>query len=153
MSSIVLNTAPSTCQRQCCRRHCCAFSWRLSMPKFALRRFWAKIHPMPAPVTSRKRFVLGFHTCAPDCVGVLTFYSGDVVVSWDLALEALVVDIVATRETVAEIHMLLDRVGVRDSVPASTLLAALCGAVLVGVALLGAIVSLVAIVSLMPIVS
>ena len=47
--------------------------------------------------------VLCLHACAPDGVGVFLSDSGDVVITGHGALEALMVDIIAARKTVAKV--------------------------------------------------
>jgi hypothetical protein len=73
----------------------------------------------------RQCFVLCFHAGTPDGVGVFASDCGDVVVAGYRALEALMIDIISTRETVAKVVLLLDGVGVWDAVGASSLLASL----------------------------
>jgi hypothetical protein len=103
-------------------------------------------------------FVLGLHAGAPNGVGVLAFYSGDVVVTGHRLLDPLVIDIVATGVTVTEVHVLFDGVGIREAVAAAAwratwwaaLLAALLAALVVAVSwlvvLLVAVARLVAVV-------
>jgi hypothetical protein len=79
---------------------------------------------------------------------------GDLVVAGYRALEPLVIDIVATGETVTEIHVLFDGVGIREAVAAAAWRAAVLAALLVAfvvavslwVVLLVAVARLVAVV-------
>jgi len=58
-------------------------------------------HASPGAV--REGFVLSLHAGSPYGVGVFSADGWDVVIPWGLALETLMIHIIATGETVAEV--------------------------------------------------
>jgi hypothetical protein len=54
--------------------------------------------------------MLRLHARAPDGVDVFSFDGGDMVTSWILALEALMIDIIPTGKTITEIQVVFNGV-------------------------------------------